>query len=86
MNELKERFKHIFVLYDNDFDNKVNSGRIAGEKLSNKFDILDLQIPDIHKLKDPSDFYEVHGPKLTKEMLLFIIKDRNMEEAIKNSI
>ena len=86
INELKSRFENIFVLYDNDFKNKINNGKIAGEKLANKFNLLDLQIPNIYEIKDPSDFLEEYGLEKTKEMILFITKDRLLEKKIRDSI
>ena len=86
IDELKSRFENIFVLYDNDFKNEINNGKIAGEKIANKFNLLDLQIPNIYQIKDPSDFLEKYGLKKTKEMILFITKDRLLEKKIRDSI
>ena len=77
MEELKNRFNHVFVMYDNDqFSIDGNAGKLAGEKLANNFDILDILIPDVFQLKDPSDFIEKQGKENTRNMIISLIKER----------
>jgi hypothetical protein len=77
MEELKNRFNHVFVMYDNDqFSIDGNAGKLAGEKLANNFDILDILIPDVFQLKDPSDFIEKQGEENTRNMIISLIKER----------
>ncbi len=76
VEELKNRFKYVFILYDNDQFKVPNAGKVAGEKIAKKFDIMDILIPDIFQLKDPSDFREKQGRENTKKMLISIIKKR----------
>lgn len=76
MEELKNRFKHVFVMYDNDQFKETNAGKLAGEKLAKDFDILDILIPDVFQLKDPSDFREKQGVKNTRNMIISLIKKR----------
>lgn len=52
VKELKERFKNIYLLYDNDFDKTTNWGRIYGAKLANEFDFKQIEIPSEYKSKD----------------------------------
>lgn len=61
LNELKERYTNIYVLYDNDFQSEVNNGRMLGEHLSNQFDLIQIEIPNEYKSKDPSDLCKNHG-------------------------
>lgn len=76
IEELKNRFDQVFVMYDNDQFSDDNAGKIAGEKLAKEFDILDILIPDMYKIKDPSDFREKHGIKETRNMIISLIKER----------
>ena len=76
IKELKGRFKHIFVLYDNDYYNPNNPGRAAGKKVCDMFDLLQIEIPDFFQLKDPSDFRESKGEVDTRNMLLKLMRDK----------
>ena len=55
INILKERYKNIFILYDNDFNVSENHGRILGNKIANLFGLRQIEIPDVYQSKDPSD-------------------------------
>lgn len=61
VEELKNRFKSIFVLYDNDFNKKDNYGRNYGAKFSELYGVTQIEIPEIYQAKDPSDLYSKHG-------------------------
>lgn len=81
MMELKKRFKHIYVLYDNDQGKEKNWGRIAGEKLVNEFDLKQLEIPDSYNINDISDFREIKGKEHTKQLIISLIRDANKKES-----
>ena len=66
IENLKNRFFNIYLLYDNDFDKEENWGQIFATKLAKDFDIENIFIPSIYKSKDFSD----------------LIKNTNKEEAI----
>lgn len=55
IEELKNRFFNVYLLYDNDFDKEENWGQIFAKKLSKEFDIDNIFIPAIYKSKDFSD-------------------------------
>lgn len=61
MNELKERFTNIYILYDNDFDRPTNYGQLYGTHLATTFNLNNLCIPTQFKSKDPSDLCKNHG-------------------------
>lgn len=75
VNELKSRFKHIFIMYDNDYDSKKNSGRIAGKKLSEITGFTQIEIPDKYKQKDPSDYVEKYGSNSLAGLILGLVND-----------
>lgn len=74
INELKSRFSKIYVFYDNDFHNEKNNGRIMGKKLADKFDLIQIEIPEEYKSKDYSDLvknYSIEKAKIILNNLLF---------------
>ncbi len=83
VNELKGRFKEIFVLYDNDFKSEINRGRIAGQKLCDETGFLQIEIPDGCETKDPSDYIDEFDGNSLKELILRLIKKRLREEELK---
>ena len=83
VQELKGRFKEVFVMYDNDFNSDVNRGRVAGAKVATTTDFLQIEIPDGYKIKDPSDFIEKFGSKELINLILKLISDRLREEELK---
>tara|TARA_R110002020_G_scaffold100855_5_gene238078 strand:- start:11157 stop:12227 length:1071 start_codon:yes stop_codon:yes gene_type:complete len=83
VNELKGRFKEIFVMYDNDFDNAKNPGRNAGQKLCDKTGFLQIEIPDGCEVKDPSDYAHVFNREDLRNLILRLIKERLRQEELK---
>lgn len=55
IEELKSRFKNIYLLYDNDYDKDTNWGQEFAKVLINKYNFINLIIPDKFKSKDFSD-------------------------------
>ena len=66
IDELKKRFKNVFVLYDNDFNKEVNVGRIAGSKLAEQFGLKQIELPDYLHIKDSSDLCKRDGRNKVK--------------------
>jgi len=83
IEELRGRFKEIFVMYDNDFSSDKNRGRIAGAKIAEQTDFLQIEIPDGAEVKDPSDYIEKFGSKSLVSMILKLISSRLREEELK---
>lgn len=79
IEELKHRFKYIMLLYDNDFDKHDNYGRMYGEKLSKKFNLPQIELPEIYGEKDYSDLVKKYGVKFSKNVLWFIIKQKYLK-------
>lgn len=70
VQQLKERFDVIYLLYDNDFDSEKNWGRIFADKLSKEFGFIDIYIDDKFKCKDFSDLVKSIGRDKAKNVLL----------------
>jgi hypothetical protein len=64
INNLKNRFEHIYVFLDND-----EAGIIASEKYKDKYELDYILIPLEYECKDISDFVKVNGVRLTKRWL-----------------
>ena len=77
VEELKSRFKKIYILYDNDYDKEINWGRKYGKVLSEKFDLIQIEIPEKYKSKDFSDLVHNHGTTAAKSIFLEIINYDN---------
>lgn len=69
INELKNRFKSIFVLYDNDFTKKTNWGREYGKAFSEAFNIPQIELPEELGAKDSSDLYKLRGKTILRETI-----------------
>ena len=69
IQELKARFKDIYVLYDNDFTKEHNWGRQFGERICSLYNLKQIEIPEIFSSKDPSDLYKNHGSLVLLETI-----------------
>lgn len=63
VNELKSRFKYVFILYDNDYTKEENYGEIHGKHIAETFGLIQLSIPNDLKAKDSSDLCKNNGRK-----------------------
>lgn len=72
VENLKLRFKKIYVYYDNDETGVKNSTRVCN---SYGFDYINN--PKQYKEKDPSDFIEIYGKEKLKDMIEHLIKKKN---------
>ena len=77
IDELKERFKKIFILYDNDFTKERNVGRIDGMKLAEEFKIEQIEIPEVYKCKDTSDLYHTYGGDTVRKIIYYLTRKTN---------
>lgn len=74
IQELKDRFSKVYILYDNDFTNPDNPGRNLGKRLSEMYNLIQIEIPDKYKSKDSSDLVKNHGRNTLKEVILNLVK------------
>jgi hypothetical protein len=68
VDELKERFDAIYLLYDNDYDKEKNWGQIYGTKLANEFGFWNIAIQDKRQCKDFSELVETFGAVSAKKI------------------
>ena len=69
VQQLKDRFEIVYVLYDNDFNSDINNGRSFGEALSRKFNLQQIEIPTEWKSKDTSDLCFNWGKDIVKQVI-----------------
>jgi len=69
VQQLKDRFGKVYVLYDNDFDNPNNPGRKLGNKIATEFGLTQIEIPSEYQSKDFSDLVKTHDKPLAKKLL-----------------
>lgn len=74
VKELHDRFELIYLLYDNDFDKKVNWGLKFGKELANKFRFFHIYLNDKYKSKDFSDLVKKLDREKSKEILIKTIE------------
>jgi len=74
INQLKRRFKKIYILYDNDFNKKENWGRIFGRKLASEFGLIQIEIPERLQSKDSSDLFKNQGKVALIETINTLVK------------
>ena len=74
VDELKNRFHKIFILYDNDFNKEVNHGRLYGSAMAKQFGLTQIEIPIELKSKDSSDLCKMHGREILHQTILKLIQ------------
>lgn len=71
INELKRRYKNIYILFDND-----EAGLIDGEKLSESTGFINVVLPKINNAKDISDLYKsLENKEQFKELMINLFKN-----------
>lgn len=74
IQQLKDRFKHVYVLFDNDFKSEVNHGQLFAQKLCDYFNLENLTLPTELGEKDQSDIVKHYGPKVLKNVIMTLLK------------
>lgn len=77
VEELKNRFKNVYILYDNDFDSDINHGEELGNKIAKEFDLIFIQIPTKLQSKDISDLCNKYGRLMVKKVINKLINSTN---------
>lgn len=84
MQELKERFNTIYVLYDNDYSNSANPGQFFGNKLAQDYNLINICIPTELESKDASDLYKNKGKEAFIEIINNLLTSQNNEKSNSN--
>ena len=69
VQQLKDRFEIIYVLYDNDFNSDINNGKLFGQSLATKFGLKQIEIPTEWQCKDTSDLCFNWGRDIVKQVI-----------------
>lgn len=71
IEELKRRFKHVYILFDND-----EAGIVDGIKLAEQTGFTNIVLPRINEAKDISDLYKsLENKEQFKEIMLNLFKN-----------
>jgi DNA primase len=73
MNQLKDKFDNIYIMYDNDYDKPVNTGRDKATAIADKYHLRMIEIPEEYESKDPSDLYRNKGREKFLEILVKLL-------------
>lgn len=81
VQQLKDRFANIYILYDNDFMSEENHGRMYGKAIAEKFGLTQIEIPEKWGSKDSSDLYHNHGAVVLRNVIYSLVKpNKNTEK------
>lgn len=69
IDELKKRFFHVLLFYDNDYDKDTNWGQKYAKQLSEEFELDNIYIPSRYKAKDYSDLVKKYGVDVSNNIL-----------------
>lgn len=61
IEEVFDRFTNVYLLYDNDYDKASNWGQLHAKKLTDKYNMKNIIIPEHYKAKDFSDLVKKYG-------------------------
>jgi hypothetical protein len=81
VQELKDRFKNVFVLYDNDFNSDINYGRLLAEGMAIEFGLIQIEIPEEYQSKDPSDLCKNFNREKVKKVISHLIKEKQINNS-----
>lgn len=73
VQQLKDRYNKVYVLYDNDFQSEENHGRMYGKMIAEKFNVTQIEIPEKWKSKDPSDLVKNHGREVLRGVIYELV-------------
>ena len=73
VQQLKDRYNKVYVLYDNDFQSEENHGRMYGKMIAERFNVTQIEIPEKWKSKDPSDLVKNHGREVLREVIYELV-------------
>ena len=81
ISELKRRYKHIYILLDND-----EAGLKDGEKLSESTGFTNIVLPQFEGGKDISDAYKVLGKKKWLELIMPLFNSSRQEDEYEDDL
>ena len=73
VQQLKDRYNKVYVLYDDDFQSEENHGRMYGKMIAERFNVTQIEIPEKWESKDPSDLVKNHGREVLREVIYKLV-------------
>ena len=84
INELKSRFKEVYVLFDNDYNKERNVGRENASHLCSLYNLIFIEIPAFLQSKDPSDLYYNQGSEIFKDTMIKLLYEKEINSLFEN--
>lgn len=75
VQQLKDRYNKVYVLYDNDFQSEENHGRMYGKMIAERFNVTQIEIPEKWGSKDPSDVVKNHGREVLRQIIYELVNN-----------
>lgn len=75
VQQLKDRYNKVYVLYDNDFQSEENHGRMYGKMIAERFNVTQIEIPEKWRSKDPSDVVKNHGREVLRQIIYELVNN-----------
>jgi hypothetical protein len=76
INELKSRFKNIYLFYDNDYTKEKNWGQLYAQEICDTYGFNNICIPNQYDTKDFSDMIKKHGVQTSKQWAHSILEQK----------
>lgn len=73
VQQLKDRYNKVYVLYDDDFQSEENHGRMYGKMIAERFNVTQIEIPEKWESKDPSDLVKNHGREVLRGVIYELV-------------
>ncbi len=71
IDDLRSRFNYVLLLYDNDFHKgDKNPGQQMAAKICDKYNLINICIPDFYKSKDVSDLVRDYDKDTANNIIL----------------
>ena len=75
VQQLKDRYNKVYVLYDDDFQSEENHGRMYGKMIAERFNVTQIEIPEKWESKDPSDVVKNHGREVLRQIIYELVNN-----------
>lgn len=72
-NKLKERYKKIIIMWDNDHFKEQNSGLLMAQKFSEMYGLPYIMTPSVDKITDISEFNRAYGLDSGRSLVMDLI-------------
>lgn len=76
IKDIIKRFKNVYILFDNDYTKETNWGQKHAKNLIKKYNLTNIVIPEVYKVKDFSDLVYEYGRAQASAILKKLINEK----------